>query len=420
MRLRRPPCIALALSLAPAVAWAADLFQVNVTVQNPPFTPSQPGRQTYTFSNTDAALNAFENRGGVPTVFSNTPGYENTSAAFATGRLRGVPVSASFAQNSTALTFSVPSAGVGQTFTGPTREASAQALADYLNAQGNSLLNRALPRTFSDPVIGNPTSLGNRMVARDFLSATGIGDFEADVSPDERGGGYPRTPNALTLGGELGYASSGGTNIFTATIPAEYKVFFSNPRYSLNFDLPVSYLEIGGAQVGQASFGTSFRFPVSQNWSFAVSARAGITGSEDLLEGDVAFSGAVSSIYDLYFGDYRVRIGNSVGALNTQPVRIGKFNSGPRTTNIPIVNGASLEGSLPFTVLDKPASYEVYVVDTYLPGDRLALQHYDEVGVNVGTRRVLGSQSWNTARVGLAYTFGDSFNLVSLRFSYRF
>jgi hypothetical protein len=71
-------------------------------------------------------------------------------------------------------------------------------------------------------------------------------------------------------------------------------------------------------------------------------------------------------------------------------------------------------------LFDHPLSWEVFVVDTYFAGDRLAIQHYDEVGASIGTRRVAGQQAWNAARLGLIYTFGDSFNMVSLRGSYRF
>jgi hypothetical protein len=227
-------------------------------------------------------------------------------------------------------------------------------------------------------------------------------------------------PNAFTIGSDVNFGSSGGYSLVSTTIPLSYTHFLNDPRYQLTVDVPLTYMNVQGAQGGAASLGAAFRFPVLPNWSLTASARVGFAGSLDLAAAGIVYSGSITSLYALHFGDIKVAIGNGIGLLKTEPVSLGGVSIGPTLTNEPLINGVQVEGSLGRTLFDHPLSWEVFVVDTYFAGDRLAIQHYDEVGASIGTRRVAGQQAWNAARLGLIYTFGDSFNMVSLRGSYRF
>ena len=116
--------------------------------------------------------------------------------------------------------------------------------------------------------------------------------------------------------------------------------------------------------------------------------------ASDLLRvGDTAYSTMLSSQYKLYLGDYKVTIGNSIGYVKTTGFRVGGADTGPALDNYPIANGLSVEGALPFPLLGKPASYEAYIADTYYAGRPIAINHYDEIGLNIGTRGVLGEQA---------------------------
>lgn len=171
-----------------------------------------------------------------------------------------------------------------------------------------------------------------------------------------------------------------------------------------------------------AVFAATFRFPVNvvPHWYLSAGARVGISTTPGLSQGVFAYSGTFASLYNFYFGDYRLALGNSVGVITTTALHIDGLTGGPALTNYPIINGLSFEGSLPFTMFDRPASFEAYVVDTYFAGAGLYLQHWDEVGISIGTRRRPGEQVWNNFRVGLSYTFGRDFNMFGLVGSYRF
>lgn len=390
---------------------AADLYQINLSV------PTGAGTATGQagFNSLNGVVNALKG-----TNLNQIVGaYTDVSPATANINFRGLPVRAVFAANSTRLDFQIPGINLARSFQGATRAASAQQLLDYLQRQGSDVSTALARRSLVDPVAGNPTSLTSRMIGRDFLGATGIGGFSSDNAASA-GAAAEAVPNAVTVGGEFSHASAGGYDISTVTLPINYTAFFADPRYSLTLDLPLTYSDVQGAAGAQASFGAGFRFPVLENWYLTVSARAGVAGSVDLASGGIAYSGSVTSLYNLYFGDYKVLIGNSVGVIKTDSLSVGSVSVGPKLTNVPLINGIGVEGSLPWTLFDRPTSWETYVVDTYFAGDRLAIQHYDELGVTFGTRRRPGDQSWSVARVGLAYTVGNSFNMITLRGSYRF
>lgn len=392
---------------------ASAQFQTNVTVTN---AGAAPVTQSLSLSDLTASR-AFAVGGGNPALSSAYNGLNSGLAA--TIRFNSQTASFTASPNSTAVT--VNAFGSVRTFNAGTRVASLQAAVNSYLSSANASING--PNVISNPAVGNPQSLAGRMTGRDFRQATGIGAF----SQEGTAGGVPSaghelvsTPNALTAGGEVSYASAGGVDLTSVTVPIDYTAYFADPRYSVTVDVPLTYLRVGNADAAQGSVGATFRFPVADNWSLAASARGGIVGSEDLLLGTYAYSAGIASRYLLFFGDYKVTIGNSVGFIQTEPFRVGAYTTGPSRSNVPIVNGVSIEGSLPFSLFDKPTSYEAYVVDTYFAGQSLAINHYDEFGVNIGTRRRGGDQSWDSARVGIAYTVGRSFNMVSLRASYKF
>ncbi len=402
-------CVLGGLTASPARAQ----FQTNVTVTN---ANAAPVSQTLSLQDLTAAR-AFAIGGGYPNLSNAYAGLR--SGLLGTINFNNRTASFSAPANSTAVT--VAAFGSVRSFDEGNRVRSLQAAVNSYLGNANASING--PNVLSNPAVGNPQSLASRMTSRDFMQATGIGAFDqTGLSGGAPAAGHAlvATPNALTAGGEVSYASARGVDLTSVTVPIDYTAYFSDPRYSVAIDIPITYLRVGSADVGQGSMGATFKFPVADNWSLATSVRGGVVGSQDLLLGNFSYSGGLGSQYLLFLGDYKVTIGNSAGFIKTTPFQVGTYTTGPSRLNVPLVNGLSLEGSLPFTVFDKPTSYEAYVVDTYFAGQQIAIRHYDEIGANFGTRRRDGEQSWDSARLGIAYTAGRSFNMVSLRASYRF
>lgn len=410
--------VPLAAFLAMTRAGAQSPAQVNITIGNPPVPPD---------SLTIAATNLSQAGQAFVAAVSGTgfPGVSSTSSVSVIASQNGKSlITISFPQNSTTANLMIPALRVNQDFPAATRPQSLVELAQFLARENltNLVVLAATPSqlTSFNPAAGNATSLTSVMMDRSFTTATGIGGFFDDIPPP--GAETARIPNALTVGGDYEHAWSGGVGIDAFTTPLDYTVFFADPRYSLNLDMPLTYLRTSGLDTAQGSFAATFRFPVNAvpHWYLSAGARFGISTTPGLSQGVFAYSGTIASLYNIYFGDYRLAIGNSVGVITTTALHIDGLTGGPVVTNYPIINGLSFEGSLPFTMFDRPASFEAYVADTYFAGDGLYLQHWDEVGINIGTRRRPGEQTWNNFRVGVSYTFGRNFNMVGLVGSYRF
>ncbi|MGH7153669.1 MAG: hypothetical protein ACREF3_07040, partial [Acetobacteraceae bacterium] len=272
------------LGVASTPVGAASLYEANITVADPPV-PPETG--TLTFSNLNQTAQTFAT-GAWQAQF---PGYTNASAATANITLRGIPIVVSFPQGSNTAVLQIPSVNLTRSFAGATRPISGAELIAFLNGNLSSIVNAAAPLTPIDPVAGNPTSLTSRMMDRQFLAMTGIGGFFDDIPAP--GAAVSRVPNAFTVGGDYEHAWSDGFSINAFTMPLDYTVFFADPRYSLNIDVPLSYVNIAGANVAQASFGATVRVPVLpvRNWYLSAGARFGITGSGALAEGALAYSG---------------------------------------------------------------------------------------------------------------------------------
>lgn len=398
-------------------AGAAELFGLSGTVTGTNGV-SQSG--SVTFNAIEDMANKLDNA-GLRSVFSN---YTSVSAANVTLNVRGLPATASYALNSTALRFQVPSAGIDITFRGATRDQSQDQLLDFLKGKGSGLLTEMLKSLVAnspvDPVAGNPASLQSRMSEQTFGNATGFGTLGDPTGTPDGKGGFVAVPNLVTVGGDVGVARSGGYTSQMATIPIKYSYYFSDPRYAITVDLPITYVRTEGANSGQASLGLGFRFPVAENWYLVPSARVGAAGSLDLGAGALLYSGDLTSVYNIYTGDLKVTIGNGVGYYRSQKLHIGDVSIDYDLQNTALKNGVSVEGPLGFTMFDRPTSWQAYVTDTHMFGDKLYVQHYDEVGLLFGTRPTMDGQSWDSFRLGVSYTHGNNYNALKANFGYRF
>jgi hypothetical protein len=408
------PVAAVLLGLGAGAGHAKDLFDLNVNVITP---QSSSGAASFT-TITDLA-NALQTQS--LTNLANT--YNQTSAATAVLSIRGLPATVSYQANSTALRFVVPSAGIDTTFNGVTRDDSQNQFKNFLLKNGGAIATRLLQALVAnspiDPVAGNPNSLQNMSAASDFSIATGIGIGASEI-PGPGSGGLIGQPNLVTIGGDIGVAKSGGFTSTIVSLPIRYIIPFSDPRYAVTIDMPLTYVNTAGASSYFGSFGTSLRIPVLENWYITPSVRFGASGSVDLGAGALQYSGGIASRYDIYWNDLQITIGNGVTVAKTVGLNIGPVSVNYDLTNELFNNGVQLEGSLPYTVFGEPTSWQAYGIDTAVAGSKVYINHYDEIGVSVGTRHGANTQNWNSLRVGFGVTVGAHYNAFKLAFSARF
>jgi hypothetical protein len=423
--------MALTVSSAAVPASAENLFNLDLTVN--PNTPGQVSNSVSFGTVTDLA-NALRTQNLTSIVNS----YTDISAASATMLIRGLPATASYQANSTALRFVVPAAGVDITFNGATRDDSQQQLKDFLLKNGGSLATKLLQALVAnspiDPVAGNPNSLENLGASNDFGVATGIG-LGAEPIPGPNAGpkaGLLGQPNLISLGGDLGVSRSGGFTSEIVTLPFRYIIPLKDPRYAVTIDAPISYVNTEGASSYFGSIGVSVRIPISGTWFISPSIRYGASGSVDLGAGAMQISGGVASRYNIYFNDLSVTVGNGVTVARTLPLSIGSVSVNYDLTNVLLNNGVQVEGSLPTLIYGRPTSWQAYLIDTYVAGSDVYINHYDEIGASFGTRHGVNTQNWDDLRVGVAFIYGTGsgtgtlsgkshdYQSLKLQLSYRF
>jgi hypothetical protein len=408
------PVTAVLLSLGAGAAQAADLFDLNLNVTTPRTANAAVGFSTIT----DLA-NALQTQN----LNNLVNAYTTNSAATATLNIRGLPATVSYQANSPVLRLVVPSAGINTTFNGATRDESQVLFKDFLLQNGGALATKLLQALVAtspiDPVAGNPNSLQNMSAASDFSIATGIGPGGTEI-PGGPNGGLLGQPNLVTLGGDIGFATSGGFTSEIFSIPIRYVIPFRNPEYALTIDVPLTYVNTEGTSSYFGSFGVSLRIPVLENWYITPSVRFGASGSVDLGAGALQYSGGVASRYDIFWKDLQITIGDGVTVAKTVGLDIGSINVNYDLTNELFNNGVQVEGSLPYTMFGEPTSWQVYLMDTAVAGSAVYINHYDEIGVSVGTRHLINTQNWNSLRVGLGVVVGPNYNAVKLAFSARF
>ena len=398
-------------------AEAADVFDVTVTVNTP--------TGAVTDSTAANTITDLVNQLKLANLSNLNAAYTDTSIATAVLNLRGVAATASYLTAGTALTFQVPAAGINLSFTGGTRDESQQLFKDYLLKSGSGLVTRLfqlMARSSPiDPVAGNPNSLQFASAHNDFTIGTGIGLNGYDVPSGRNAqGNLLGEPNLVAVGGDIGVANSGGYQSLIATLPIRYTIPFSDPRYALTFDLPFTYVGTGSATSAFGSFGTALRVPVLENWYLTPGVRIGASGSVDLGAAAVQYSGSLASRYDIYFGDLALTIGNGVTVTKTDGISIGTVTLNYNMFNQLFTNAVQVEGSLPFTLFGSPTSWQGYVADTTVTGNKVYVSHYDEIGFTLGSRHGPNTQDWSALRVGAGVTVGEHYNAYKLGFTYRF
>ncbi len=374
-------CAVVMAMLAGPVA-ARDNFDLTLTVNG------ETGFRSFT--SIEDAYNSLST-GALQSIVS---GYTDQSAATVQLNLRGVPATGLFAANSPALRVIIPGPGIDVTFNGATRDESRRLFEDWLKGQGasqvNALLRYAVRTTPIDPVAGNPGAAMNQFVASDFGRSV-----EAAT-----GGG-----TGLALGIRFGAFSAAGFNTRSLSVPINQS-FALTPRDTVEFDLPLTWSDTGGAYSYGANIGVLYRRRVIEgeavNWTLQPSFRIGGVGSYEL--------GAASGIYSLalnstlQFGlpwDLRLTVANAITRIATFGVSVGGFGVDYDLKNTVFRNGLILTRDLGFSIRNLPVQASAFFVDTRFTGDAVYIRNYQEFGVFAQAGRE------SPARVGVTVLTGD-------------
>ncbi|HIJ37829.1 MAG TPA: hypothetical protein HPP80_02935 [Rhodospirillaceae bacterium] len=388
---------------------ASDAFSISANIVN----GSNVQSISKSFDSVQSVINFFNNN--KLSSFAST--YTPNSGVNAAVTYLGVPVSLSYAQNSTSLTFKVPGIGLNQTFTGSSRDQSASQLEKFLKGNGASIVNQFQKYLTSNsdisPIAGNPGSLQSTMIANGFTSGAMNSAANAS-SPDG---------NRFGLGVSAGEFSVKGYSGTSYQLPLSYAYRFDNPGWQIQLNMPIGYQQIGTAQSYSAQLGAGLQIPLltGVDWYLIPTVSAGATGSADLGAAGVLYSFAANNRYSYHATpNLTITLGNMVGQVNSSKVTISGYNIDPGVRNTVLKNGLSAEYKTDWTFWDEPLSIRAGMAYTDALGNKLAIANYSEFSLDFGTLPGEDAPFYKRLRLGATFATGAGYQAASLNFGYQF
>jgi len=200
--------------------------------------------------------------------------YTDTAAVSTSSVWNGVAVNAGFAADSTALSLSIPTLQVNETFVGATREQSITMLKNWYN-QNSDLVSRMLRQQAADSpnsLITGSNGLLQSMVATDFATAFSDNESRGGANAASAGNAAPSSP--LGLGVVFSHMKVAGVQQTAVGVPVSYTVRNDiDPRRQALLRADFSALKSGGAMGYQARFSAGYQFPCPTNGSWPRVAR---------------------------------------------------------------------------------------------------------------------------------------------------
>jgi hypothetical protein len=356
--------------------------------------------------------------------------------------LRGVSLNAEFAADSTELVVSIPFLGRNVRFDGSTRDESLKKFEEWLTGEFSSpdapedvltqVLQQLVARSPVDPIAGNPNSLQTRMFEAAYFTAT-TGAYRPK----------PGTPSERQWRGKDHFRAQARYDRFDAgrwdgnvwEVGLDYQLNFRDARFALLFDLPLVISQTEGSESYLVSAGLGVQWRPTHWWNLTPSVRLGGAGSFKL--------GAVAILANVNLASsMRWEIGGSQLSLGGRRLGIPGFElgignlvgwngtfddleiSGIRVTydlnNYAVRNGIDLTKRFGQRFLGGRPAVKLYFIDTWVLGSRLFLDHYDELGLQIGTQRRTGGSWRDSLSFNVGWVFGRAYDALQLKLSYRF
>ena len=350
------------------------------------------------------------------------PGSNTTTDAIRVdGGFNSLLMSIGFAQNSPALTFSVPGLNINQTFNGATRDASGDLLEDYLKKNDviGKIMNYQAKNSPFSPITGQGGLLPST-VANDFNSSfTSVAtNIAAPMKTASEAIVNGTASNQIGVGVGVSTGKIKGLKTNAISLPLSYT--FRNdldPRRQLVLQLPITYSEVDGAKSIQGGLGVAYRFPMSDNWTLTPGVKYSGVASADLATIAGLYSATVASTYIMEMGSFDLAIGNMIGLYKTAKFKAGDYSFNPSISTTGFRNGVML--SQPVMLGGSKMSMEYSLIDTRYSGDKPFASNSQEIGVTVGTNKSAFSAR-SFIRGGISYVKAKDSNALNINFGYWF
>jgi len=308
--------------------------------------------------------------------------YADTDQVSALLNFRGLPVNLSYAQNSTTLVLDIDSIGINETFTGLTRDDSADALVDWLKSNGSSAVEKMMKKLAEvsaiDPIAGNPNSLMGMTVSNDFTNGF------MNIATKQQNLGSSSSSNNIYIAPSYSAYDVDGIKSSSYSLPLAYSFNFDrNINEKITISLPISYTEVEGSESVSLGLGIAYSYPVNKNWILTPAVSYGASGSIDLGAFAQIASASLTSAYKWDLGDdYTLNMGNMIGYYSTVKLYDGDYAYDPEIRNTVYRN--ALMVNIPTNSMINNTSLEIYAIDTRYTGSALYMEEYQEYGFSYG------------------------------------
>ncbi len=335
------------------------------------------------------------------------PNYTESSAVNAKLNLRDVFVNLNFAQNSSALVFTIPELGITRTYTGATREESKDKFIDALKGEDKDLLKQLtkewVKKSPIDPVAGNPTSLMSTMVGS-------MADNVSGMATDRVFGLKDQSSSSFSMAPRFGRYTQQGYGLDVYNLPLTYSRWFDTKKIGIVVDAPITLVDAeNGALSGSLNLGLGVNFQVLSNesltWYLMPQIRVGLTGSEDFGTAAVIYGGGLSSNTQIPLNDHAVvSMINMLSFYKTGSIKVGDYDSGYDLKNTVLRNGLEYSQVLHKTVAGSPLVAKLSYARTDFSGDQLYSELSHDFSGSLGFKNLMPNAWINEYRIGFTYT----------------
>ena len=347
-----------------------------------------------------------------------SPLYTPTSAVAININLRGIETLTAFPANSTTLVVTIPQIGVTETFEGGTRDASFALYRDYVRNAGNHhhhLLNAYAKYSPIDPIAGNPTSLMDQM---------GLADYRLGVLSPLSGCACDWDAQPLLhqfqagVDFERAFVDEFETTLFTNSMRYSYS---PNGNWALITDVPLTFIDNGGAYSVYGSLGMALRIPIIKGWSLTPTLRQGFGGSLDLCTAGSFFSTGLTSLYHYKINNFVLGMTNYVAYITSTNLWLSGINFNYHLQNYIFKNGLSLTTCQGLTICEIPLNFSLSFTDSCYAKENLYIRHFDEFNISMIGNRINPWIDYDCLSIGFTYQFGEkNFKGYQLNIAYQF
>lgn len=320
----------------------------------------------------------------------------------------------------TSADLNIPSIGFTRTFVGANQADLENQIEAFLKKDGADVYARFLKSMAAQSLVavsdGNPnatTAIAAGQSFQNYAMTFAETREEKDAPPS----GGDRV--ALGIIADVGAFDANGIKGTAYSLPM-FARFKLTERVGLNFDIPLSYIDIDGAKVFGVGLGVGLPVKViprakESPWFWQLTPAVGVnaSASKDMLAGGMVVSGGLNSLLAYDFGKFTLSMGNHLSVYEGMPLTLDSYKFDPGVSQQILKNGFKL---------DVPIGQR-WIVDGYVIHTKFlsaaGLDQYvtlgGEIGYRFGAKPGGAKKSSGYMKLGLYADVGENYTSAHMQ-----